>query len=208
MYKIITLSLVLFSVSLNSCAPKKDIYAQKRVPSKNQEYIQQQSESTPVVISPTSSGQNAYVRNTNPTLKNDTFYNYLFDEKKEQVRTAPVIDDVANNNINKLKADTLRQYGNPAQANQPIRQSALPKKSANDQVFFIQVGAFSKRSNAEKVKSKLNGVGNIVIENFSKGTKELNRVKVGPISSLVSAIDIQRRLEKRGFSKTLILQGE
>jgi rare lipoprotein A len=66
--------------------------------------------------------------------------------------------------------------------------------------FTFQIGAFSNRENAERLRSELNPrFGNAHIVQFEQGARLLYRVRVGKCSSLNEAIAYEAHLKESGF---------
>ena len=67
--------------------------------------------------------------------------------------------------------------------------------------FTFQIGAFSNRENAERLRSELNPrFGNAHIMEFEQGGRVLYRVRVGKCSSLNEAIAYETHLKESGFT--------
>ncbi|MCE2517933.1 MAG: septal ring lytic transglycosylase RlpA family protein [Alphaproteobacteria bacterium] len=74
-----------------------------------------------------------------------------------------------------------------------------------DTNIFIQVGAFGELSNAEVVKSKVNGVGNVNISSFDDDGKLIHRVRIGPVQNVADADEILLDVIRRGFNSAKIV---
>lgn len=73
--------------------------------------------------------------------------------------------------------------------------------------LYVQLGAFAKRTNAERLRARLllNQVGRIKIAPMRDGKHRLYRVLIGPLDG-VNAIDtLTARLERMGYGKTAII---
>ncbi len=67
--------------------------------------------------------------------------------------------------------------------------------------FTIQIGAFSDRNNAERLKQKLDQLyKNVQIESYNGGNEVLYRVRVGRCSTLEEATKYETFLIQNGFS--------
>jgi len=67
--------------------------------------------------------------------------------------------------------------------------------------FTIQIGAFSDRKNAERLKQKLDrSYKNVYISPYSIGNEVLYRVRVGRCSTLEESIKYDNFLIQKGFS--------
>jgi rare lipoprotein A len=66
--------------------------------------------------------------------------------------------------------------------------------------FTFQVGAFSSRENAERLRAELNPrFGNAHIVEFEQGSRMLYRLRVGKCTSLDEAIAYEAHLKENGF---------
>ncbi|QMU62748.1 MAG: septal ring lytic transglycosylase RlpA family protein [Gammaproteobacteria bacterium] len=68
--------------------------------------------------------------------------------------------------------------------------------------IFVQVGAFGEFKNASQLKSQLSGLnlGVVTISSIVKDTKQLHRVRIGPIATVKSADDTVAELIAMGIS--------
>ncbi len=67
--------------------------------------------------------------------------------------------------------------------------------------WMLQIGAFSVEQNARDLKAKAGSISNRIFIETSNG---LHRVRVGPFSSKVEAIEMRERLEMAGFPAILL----
>ena len=69
--------------------------------------------------------------------------------------------------------------------------------------MFVQIGAFSQRANADLLVNQLNrlDLGDITISSVIKDTKELHRVRIGPLSTVQSADDAVAKLSGMGMKE-------
>ncbi len=84
----------------------------------------------------------------------------------------------------------------------PVAEGGAEQKNKIEQ-FFIQVGAFSDLSNAEQLRQRLLVLGNDLV-NISQAVvngQVLNRVRIGPISSVTDADQIVYRLAELGVTE-------
>ncbi len=67
---------------------------------------------------------------------------------------------------------------------------------------FVQVGAFGERENARQLVNQLNGLdlGEVSISSVIKDTKQLHRVRIGPLATVQSADDTVAQLSAMGLS--------
>ena len=82
------------------------------------------------------------------------------------------------------------------------QESAIISPTAELQVF-VQIGAFSQRANADLLVNQLNrlDLGDITISSVIKDTKELHRVRIGPLSTVQSADDAVAKLSGMGMKE-------
>ena len=111
-------------------------------------------------------------------------------------------------------------YLDPAAQTPQHRVSALKNKSADtpanakdrtprdkaEQRLFLQLGAFSERSNAEQLRERIVQL----IDNGSINTgynveSKLYRVRIGPLASLEEADKLANKISRSGFSKPRIV---
>ena len=72
--------------------------------------------------------------------------------------------------------------------------------------FFVQVGAFTVKDNALRLKSSLvREFGGAIISTFYHEGKTFYRVRIGPLSGLAKAEKIIRLVEGRGLGTPLIV---
>ncbi len=72
--------------------------------------------------------------------------------------------------------------------------------------FFVQVGAFTVRSNAERLKAKLEGLyGKVFLSTFYKEGRLFYRVRIGSLDNLKEAQRLSERIEKDGFGMPFVV---
>ncbi|PID40519.1 MAG: septal ring lytic transglycosylase RlpA family lipoprotein [Proteobacteria bacterium] len=72
--------------------------------------------------------------------------------------------------------------------------------------FTFQVGAFSDRANAERLRDKLNGVyANAHVTPYDRGDAVFYRVRVGRCKDLKTAEELERRLADGGYPDVFIV---
>ncbi len=97
----------------------------------------------------------------------------------------------------------------PQPATTRVAEQAAPETppATSDTLMYLQVGAFSQRDNADRLRSRLQtaNVGDIhVVEgNGSSGT--FFRVRVGPLASVDEADRIANTLASEGISETRVI---
>jgi len=74
--------------------------------------------------------------------------------------------------------------------------------SSSGPKVFVQVGAFGERKNADQLKNQLSGLnlGNISISSIVQNSKQLHRVRIGPLSTVKSADDTVSELKAMGMN--------
>ncbi len=97
---------------------------------------------------------------------------------------------------------------NPS-APQPAATTRVAGKPliSEDAAMYLQVGAFSQRENADRLRSRLQtaNVGSIQIIEGSGGAGPLYRVRVGPLASIDEADRIANTLVSQGISDTRVI---
>jgi rare lipoprotein A len=82
----------------------------------------------------------------------------------------------------------------------------LVKRDYDRGSFNIQVGAFTVKANADRLRSSLESrYGSAYLTTFSKDGKLFYRVRIGNITSLLGARDILRRLATEGFGTAFVV---
>ena len=73
--------------------------------------------------------------------------------------------------------------------------------------MYLQVGAFSQRDNADRLRNRLQtaNVGSIRVIEGNGSTGPLYRVRVGPLASVEEADRIANTLVSQGISDTRIV---
>ena len=107
--------------------------------------------------------------------KKTSFYQTLFNNKDRLI----IKDEIANNNIKKIKQEiSTKNKLKPTTNNQ----------AKNKNYFFVQVGAYSVQENANNILLKLQKkYSKIQTEKSQLDNKEITKVKIGPLTSLVEA---------------------
>ncbi len=96
---------------------------------------------------------------------------------------------------------------NPS-APQPAATRVAGKPAiSRDAPMYLQVGAFSERDNADRLRSRLQtaNVGTIQVTEGSGGSGTLYRVRVGPLASVDEADRIANTLVSQGISDTRVI---
>lgn len=70
---------------------------------------------------------------------------------------------------------------------------------------YIQVGAFSKKENADKVKNELNDISDSQIYIIEKDGSKLHRVRIGPFETREDAAALLDKLSEKGYGDSKII---
>lgn len=90
----------------------------------------------------------------------------------------------------------------------PASTQVASKPPVNENaVMYLQVGAFSQRDNADRMRSRLQtaNVGTIEVVEGSSDSGRLYRVRVGPLASVNEADRIANTLVSQGISDTRVI---
>jgi cell division septation protein DedD len=88
----------------------------------------------------------------------------------------------------------------PAKAVPPRIRDDKPEK-AIDKGWFVQLGVFSRRENAEQLARQLGNKGQAA---HITGSGSALRVRVGPVADRAAALTLKKRLAADGFTGTLV----
>lgn len=105
-----------------------------------------------------------------------------------------------NNNNSDTKVNKIESVGIAEGEVSYTEDSAIMVSNDGPQVF-VQVGAFGERKNADQLKNQLSGLnlGNISISSVVQNSKQLHRVRIGPLSTVESADDAVSELNAMGM---------
>jgi len=83
-----------------------------------------------------------------------------------------------------------------------IDDSTITVSTQGPQVF-VQVGSFSERENADQLKNQLSelNLGEVIISSVVKNSKQLHRVRIGPLATVQLADDTVTELNAMGMSE-------
>mgnify|MGYP001345573023 CR=1 FL=1 len=84
-----------------------------------------------------------------------------------------------------------------------VRKKYYHQPKKNNKKFILNIGSFSNKSNLEKLKLKLKGLGRINIEK-SKKDSSVYRVFLGPFSSEDFVYRVKGRVEKKGINNSIV----
>lgn len=92
----------------------------------------------------------------------------------------------------------------PASPPQPQPQAAAAPAPVTGK-WWTQLGSFSSRDNAQKLGQQLRAAGFTVdVSKVRAGSKELFRVRAGPVADRTEAVALQARLTAAGHRSTLV----
>jgi rare lipoprotein A len=105
---------------------------------------------------------------------------------------------IAEHGTGLVEVVALDAAGSPLE---PVRASAAPAAADNAQLF-VQVGAFSSRTNAETLRTRLDrlAVRPVFIETVADAIGQLYRVRVGPLSSVAEGDRLTARIAALGIA--------
>lgn len=87
----------------------------------------------------------------------------------------------------------------------PVPAKPIPDFSKGE--FYVQVGAFASRSNAEKLRERLMyPIGKIVLSDLPAGEgKKLTRIRIGPYLNMKQAKEMLEEAKSDGFTSAYIV---
>lgn len=86
----------------------------------------------------------------------------------------------------------------PAKASPSKEKTAAVPQPAADGQFVIQAGSFAAKENAQKLASKISGMGKVNVENVQMGGKSWWRVRVGPFRDKTMADEVLDQVRGAG----------
>jgi rare lipoprotein A len=91
-----------------------------------------------------------------------------------------------------------------------ISEAAAGERSPHDrpmQQVFAQVGAFSDRSNANRLVTRLRAGGqhNVFVVSQTAGASQLHRVRIGPLADLAAFDEVKRDLSALGVRDSMLI---
>lgn len=87
----------------------------------------------------------------------------------------------------------------PVSIPEPAKVGDMAKVQVSPTAMYIQAGAFSDLSNAERVLANLEQLGNAGISPVQSGGRELFRVRIGPISGVDEADILLQMVSEIGY---------
>ncbi len=93
-----------------------------------------------------------------------------------------------------------------SQVPQPVFAQAEPAERTQSDQIFVQVGAYSQRANADRVRDQASGLGPVqVVEANQIAGTPLYRVVLGPVSSRAEATEKAMEMSNNGFVGARVL---
>jgi rare lipoprotein A len=111
---------------------------------------------------------------------------------------------VANANDN-VTRQALAPLAESDQAMATTEGSIVPIRAVSPSRLYIQAGAFSQYDNADRVRSRLSGLGPVKIDPFQVGGRSLYRVRLGPLSSSDEADRLLSETVRAGYPESHIV---
>jgi len=117
------------------------------------------------------------------------------DPRNYRLAQKPVVGESVNENINATSAKIAEKQA------VYVDDSAITVSGKAPQVY-IQVGAFGEHENANQLKNQLSelSLGAVTISSVVQNSKQLHRVRIGPLSTVESADDTVAELDAMGMS--------
>ncbi|MFZ8865038.1 MAG: SPOR domain-containing protein [Rickettsiales bacterium] len=181
-------NLILFS----ACSTKNPALTEKRkIPEQNKIFLAKPSllyDSSKPITKP----QNAFINNQN----NNT--------------PIKLYDEVANNNIKELKKSLTQQNNKHNNLKKIVPSTTKEVNTVKEEKgFFIQIGAYSNRNNAEKVERTLSkNFSKVFAEKKTQGNLFLTKIKLGPYYTLSEANNILTKVKSSGFHSSIIINNK
>ncbi len=97
-----------------------------------------------------------------------------------------------------VEIEALEPAGTPL-----LSSSATPKPASKH--YYIQLGAFSHRPNAEYLAKKLSSFGQTQVQAPSQGQAALFKVLVGPFTEVLEATQLQKKLAQSTHSPAILV---
>lgn len=117
--------------------------------------------------------------------------------------------------MNKPENQTLKS--NPFKEKEMVKMSEVTISNESDSLsqirplkqpvsgYYIQVGAFSMKENADKVKDELTSISDSQIYIIEKNGSKLHRVRIGPFESREEAGGLLDNLSEKGYGDSTII---
>ena len=105
----------------------------------------------------------------------------------------------------KIKSNKSSKKINNTIKNKLIEKVPSPELSKPKNSFLVQTGAFSLKTNANKLVKRLQKKGfNPSVSSIVNGSKKLFLVQLGVFQNKEKATEVQAKLARAGYSKTII----
>lgn len=121
----------------------------------------------------------------------------------DQVSSTPISNSSQHVEVMPLPStpSETRQAINTVRPLPEVKQLPLEKSTQ----IFVQAGAFTQVSNAERLKAKLATIGSTSISEFTKSGTTFYRVRVGPLANVGLADQTLKRVLKAGTENARII---
>ncbi len=183
----------------------------KRIPIKNNQIIETQN------ARPITENLNKQV-----TVGNKSFYDDFFKDVKDEVANGNIkkIKTLNKEDLNKIYATEIMDKDSQKMAQtariadtQKIKKTTskiYPRKNGDlyvvtnlDRGYYIQIGAYARKSNALKVATKLYSYDVVINKSFKSN---VFKILIGPLKQRDDAINLKKRIVEKGFSNTIIIR--
>jgi cell division protein FtsN len=152
------------------------------------------------IIQPITSPQTANI--STPPDSSKRFFRQLFNNPEPTTKNVIIQDEIANNQKPKDLIQKIKSENTPTQET----NKSLPAKAPdNKKGYYVQVGAYSKKTNANNVTSSLQKYGNASTTVNKRGKRDLHIVKIGPFKNKSAAKKTQSKISKSGFKNTILI---
>ena len=199
-FKLLAIFLTLSIFSCSNITSEKNYMMKKRVPSGNSQYLNYGEKYVPTIKPQKGTIKTPTIAPKNYNSKpNNQFYNNFFDNSK--TRQVPIYDQVANNNLQKIKQNYNRKPRPAISPNKPTIPTLRNIKN-----FYIQVGVFKLKRNAENVLKRIGNVTTAKIQETKINNIPMYKIRIGPFSNVRDANNIKKHISKKGFRDSIIFQ--
>ena len=102
-----------------------------------------------------------------------------------------------------VRALNERNYLASARKGGKVTGTSTKKVASLNPKIFVQVGAFSTRDNANRMRRRVDGqnLGTVTVSSVIKGRKKLHRVRIGPLPTVQSADEVIAELYNMGMEE-------
>src|SRR5215831_12798456 len=141
-----------------------------------------------------------------PTLRDNPMLHYLFSEKRGQRGEPEIVlmlkphigESLPITRVEESPTKSVRD-GTRVAASQPINTLAVPTPKDTRPLYSIQVGAFEKADAAESLVTRLKLRYEVVFIEPLAGERPVYRVRVGGLTNLKAAGELERQLRTEGY---------